>query len=257
MPQAFGQDVRLDVVDGVAHVTLDRPDRLNAIRSQTLTELAAVLDHLDAEPTVGVLVIEGAGRAFCAGADVAEIDRLDDAGGDAFSRRGQQVFDRIATGPLVAVACVHGYALGGGLELAMACDVRLAARSAFLGQPESGLGHLPAWGATQRLPGLVGWATALGLFLSGRRVNAAEALRLGLVDEVADDELFQETTRQWIARLSAAPVAVSRAVKEAMAAGQRAGRDAGFGAERAGMAVCRGRADSVQRRARFLTHTDR
>ncbi|MGY1631838.1 enoyl-CoA hydratase/isomerase family protein [Geodermatophilus sp. SYSU D01186] len=238
----------------MATLELTRPDRLNAIRRQTLEELAAALTEIERAPEVGVVIVTGAGRAFCAGADIGEIDGQDQAAGDAFTREGQEVFDRLAASPVVSIAAVHGYALGGGLELAMACDRRIAASSAQVGQPEAALGHLPAWGGTQRLPRLVGRAAALRMMITGRRVPAAEALQLGLVDEVVADGRLTEVVQERAAELAAPAAAVVRAIKAAVDAGQRAGLSAGLHAERLGMSLCRGLPESNRRRSEFLTH---
>jgi enoyl-CoA hydratase/carnithine racemase len=246
-------DVSLSVSGAVATVELTRPKRLNAIRRETLEQLSDAMDAVERSSTVGVLVVTGAGRAFCAGADVAEIDGLDQLGSDAFTRDGQELFDRIAASSVLSLAALQGYALGGGLELAMACDLRIAADSALLGQPETALGHLPAWGGTQRLPRLVGRGVALQLMLSARRVPGAEALRLGLVDEVVEEAELSAVVQERAHTLARTPAAVIRAVKAAVDAGQRSGLAAGLRAERLGMALCRDSGDSGERRAQFLT----
>jgi enoyl-CoA hydratase len=245
-------DVLVDVRDELAVVTLNRPARLNALRGSTLAELDAALTLLERSAPGAVVLLRGAGRAFCSGADIAEIDASDDVGSDEFTRQGQALFDRVEASPLVSVAVVHGYALGGGLELAMACDFRLAARSSALGQPEAALGHLPAWGGTRRLPRLIGRGKALELILTGERLTADQACSLGLVDRVVEDEDLESAAFELAHGFAQRPSTVIRAVKQAVAAGLSGGPAAGHQAERTGMALCRTRPSSLDNRKNFL-----
>ncbi len=167
----------------VVRVTLDRPHVRNAIDLEMVKELGRVLDAVEADPDVGAILITGAGgRAFAAGADIREL--LERKAEDAFRRYNAALFRRIEEQPVPVIAAIAGYALGGGCELALACDLRIAADNARLGQPEVGLGIVPGAGALQRLPGLVGLGRAKDLVLTGRIVEAAEAERIGLVDRV-------------------------------------------------------------------------
>ena len=169
----------------LAVVTLDRPKVLNALNEQTFAELAAAFDELADDASIRVVLVTGAGgRAFVAGADIRELATTDAESGRIFSLRGQQVFRRIETLGKPVIACIQGFALGGGCELAMACTFRIAADDARLGQPEVKLGVLPGYGGSQRLPRLVGRGAALKLLLTGAIIDAQEALRIGLVDEV-------------------------------------------------------------------------
>jgi len=173
----------------LAQVTIDRPKVLNALSAETIGELAAAFDELAADTEVRVILLAGAGdRAFVAGADIRELAALAAEEAQAFAQRGQAVFRRIETLGKPVIACIQGFALGGGCELAMACTVRIAAEDAKLGQPEVKLGILPGYGGTQRLPRLVGRGAALKLLLTGAIVDAREALRIGLVDEVVPAE---------------------------------------------------------------------
>ena len=173
----------------LAQVTIDRPKVLNALSAETIGELAAAFDELAADTKVRVILLAGAGdRAFVAGADIRELAALAAEEAQAFAQRGQAVFRRIETLGKPVIACIQGFALGGGCELAMACTVRIAAEDAKLGQPEVKLGILPGYGGTQRLPRLVGRGAALKLLLTGAIVDAREALRIGLVDEVVPAE---------------------------------------------------------------------
>jgi len=179
-------NIHLDLRPPVAQVTLDRSKALNALNAATIAELAAAVELLAADDSVRVVLLSGAGgRAFAAGADIGELAQATTPeAGRTLALRGQQVFRQIETLGKPVIACIQGFALGGGCELAMACTLRIAAEDAKLGQPEVKLGLLCGWGGSQRLPRLVGRAAALKLLLTGDPVDAREALRIGLVDEV-------------------------------------------------------------------------
>ncbi len=173
-------------IDGpVATVTLNRPEVLNALNTQLFDDLETVFKMLAADPSVRTILLTGAGeKAFAAGADIAELAKTDAALGEQKSLRGQDVFRLIESCGKPVIACINGFALGGGCELALACTLRLASDTAKLGQPEVKLGLLPGYGGTQRLPRLVGPSAALKLLLTGNIIPAGEAMRIGLVDEV-------------------------------------------------------------------------
>jgi enoyl-CoA hydratase len=177
--------ILLDLRPPFAILTLNRPTVLNALNAELLTELDLAMHDLVDDPAVRVILLTGAGdKAFAAGADIREIAALNAAEGQAFALRGQAVFRFIETCGKPVLACIRGFALGGGCELAMACTLRLAADTARLGQPEVKLGLLPGYGGSQRLPRLTSRANALKLLLTGEIISAQEALRIGLVDEV-------------------------------------------------------------------------
>ncbi|MEZ5233498.1 MAG: enoyl-CoA hydratase/isomerase family protein [Acidimicrobiales bacterium] len=174
----------------VALLTLDRPGRLNALGSDMARRLHAILDELETDPTVRAIAITGAGRAFCAGADITELDTLQSPADFARFVRGlTDALDRLAASPLPSIAAVNGLALGGGFEVALACDLRIAAPEARFGVPEIKLGVLPAAAGTQRLARALPAALAKQLIMTGEPLDAARALALGLVNEVADDAL--------------------------------------------------------------------
>jgi enoyl-CoA hydratase len=209
-------NIRLDLRPPVAQVTLDRPKVLNALNAVTFAELAAAFESLAADDAVRVVLLTGAGgRAFAAGADISELAQAaTPEDGRAFALRGQQVFRRIETLDKPVIACIQGFALGGGCELAMACTFRIAAEDARLGQPEVKLGILCGYGGSQRLPRLVGRGAALKLLLTGDPIDAREALRIGLVDEVVPTaELMTraEAMAQAIARN--APLAITETLR--------------------------------------------
>ena len=177
-------------------LTLNRPEALNALNAQVLDDLDATLDAVDLN-TVRCLIFTGAGdKAFAAGADIAAMANMTPEEAAAFSRRGNEVFRRIETFPLPTVAAVNGYALGGGCELAMACDIRLCSENAVFGQPEVTLGITPGFGGTQRLMRLVGMGKAKELIFSARTVKAAEALSMGLVNAVYPPEELLPAARK-------------------------------------------------------------
>ncbi len=177
----------------VATITINRPKVLNALNKQVFDDLEQVLTMLARDPAIRVLLLTGAGeKAFAAGADITELAGTDAVSGEALSLRVQGVMAMLETSGKPAIACVNGFALGGGCELAMCCAFRIASENARLGQPEVALGLTPGYGGTQRLPRLAGRAAALKLLLTGGRIDAAEALRIGLVDEVVAPEKLME-----------------------------------------------------------------
>src|ERR1035441_4246804 len=178
-------NIRLEKRPPLAIVTIDRPKVLNALNAATLTELEAAFDELAVDPDIRVVLLAGAGgRAFAAGADIRELVSLTPEEGRAFALRGQGIFRKIETLGKPVIACIQGFALGGGCELAMACTLRLVADDARLGQPEVKLGVMAGYGGSQRLTRLVGRSEGLKLLLTGALIDAREALRIGLVDEV-------------------------------------------------------------------------
>jgi enoyl-CoA hydratase/carnithine racemase len=184
-PDPSGPPVRVEVADGVATVTLDRPEALNAISTELAAALAAAVEPLAVDRAVRAMVLTGAGeRAFCVGADLKQRAGLDDHGWFVQREAFRRAFTAVRRCPLPTIAAVFGFALGGGTELALCCDLVVAADDAVFGLPEVRLGLVPAGGGTQLLVRRVGRSIAKDLVLTGRRVDAAEALRLGLADRV-------------------------------------------------------------------------
>jgi enoyl-CoA hydratase len=195
--------VELTVEEGIGIITFRRPEVLNALSISVLDELEGVIDRLEKDDSIHGAIITGEGRAFVAGADIAEIAALDRASGLDFARRGQSVFSRIERLEKPIVAAVNGFALGGGCEIAMACHMRIAAQKARFGQPEVKLGILPGFGGTQRLPRLVGRGVATQILLSGAPVRAEEALRIGLVNEVVEPDQLLDRARELLREILA------------------------------------------------------
>lgn len=172
----------------VATVTINRPDALNALNDEVLAELEKTITELDADREVLVVVVTGEGKAFVAGADIAAMAEMDGAQARAFAEKGQRVFGALERAHFITIAAVNGFALGGGMELALACDMRFASTRAKMGQPEVSLGVTPGFGGTQRLPKLVGPGKAMYLLTTGEQIDGARALELGLVNAAFEPE---------------------------------------------------------------------
>jgi enoyl-CoA hydratase len=209
------ETIRVEKRGAVATVVLDRPKVLNALNAATFAELEAAFEELGADDDVRVVLLTGAGeRAFAAGADIRELDAVGAGEGEAFALRGQAVFRKIETLGKPVIACVRGFALGGGCELAMACTLRLAAEDAKFGQPEVKLGVSPGYGGSQRLPRLVGRGAALKMLLTGAVIDALEALRIGLVDEVVPAAELMTRAEALAEEIAAqAPLAVAEVIR--------------------------------------------
>jgi enoyl-CoA hydratase len=213
--------LRVERDGAIATVTLDRPEVLHALDAVMFDELERAFAELSADQSVRVILLTGSGeRAFAAGADIRALAATDAVSGRAASERGQKVFLQIERCGKPVIACVNGVALGGGCELALACTFRIASERAKLGLPELKLGLIPGYGGTQRLPRLIGRSAALRLMLTGAAVDAAEALRLGLVDEVVPAGELMTRARAIAESIAAmAPLAIS-AVIQAVARGE-------------------------------------
>jgi|GEM_PF-1115 len=200
--------LKLAVTDGIMVVTISRPQALNALNSRFFLEMEDLLSTLPNE--IRLMVVTGEGKAFVAGADISEMVSKGQAEGEAFSLLGQRIFRKLEQSRIPVIAAVNGHALGGGCELAMACDFRIASTRATFGQPEVSLGLIPGYAGTQRMPRLIGRANALYLLMTGERISAEEALRVGLVQKVVAPEMLLDETLK-IARtiLANGPVAIT------------------------------------------------
>lgn len=211
--------VRCTVHGGVAHIELHRPRVLNAIDAATCTALTAALDALEASSDVAVMVVSGAGpRAFSSGADLTQMRALEGAALRSFIEQTWRTFDRIACSPIPSIAALHGHVLGAGCELALACDLRVADATARIALPEMGLGSVPGSGAVQRLPERVGKAKALELILFGDAIDAAEAVRIGLVNRAVAAGQALQSAFDWALQIAGLRPAAVRYLKAAMAA---------------------------------------
>lgn len=225
----------------VVHATLNRPSKANALSRELLRAIDTFAADIEAQAAAGsapgAVVLTGAGqRAFCAGADISELEELDYAAARDQMRYGQAIFGRLERLPVAVIAAVNGVALGGGLELAMAADIRVAAPHAGFGQPEIELANLPGWGGTQRLPRLVGRGVALEMILTGSRIDAPRALALGLVNHIDDDVL--SCAAALAERIAAHSSTAIAGAKRAVAAGMDFGIAAGLEAEADAVAAC-------------------
>jgi enoyl-CoA hydratase len=210
------QFLTFEVAERIATVTINRPDKLNALNSATLGELSHAIDEIRIRDDIGGAIITGAGRAFVAGADIRELAGQTPVVAKARARGGQDVFRRIETCSKPVVAAVNGFALGGGCELAMACHIRIASDQAKFGQPEVKLGLCPGYGGTQRLPRLVGKGRALQLLLTAETIDANEAFRIGLVNRVVHAAELMNTARELIRQILAnGPLAVALCIEAA------------------------------------------
>ncbi|WP_425059883.1 Short-chain-enoyl-CoA hydratase [Sporomusa carbonis] len=196
--------------NGIGIITINRPQALNALNAATLRELGVLSDILACDDEVKVVIITGAGdKSFVAGADINEMFPLAAMEGRAFGKVGQLVFSKIENLPQPVIAAVNGFALGGGCELALACDIRIAAEKAKFAQPEVSLGISPGFGGTQRLPRLIGKGRAKELIFTGDMIDAAEAYRIGLVNKVVPSEELLDAAKEMARRImSRAPLAV-------------------------------------------------
>ncbi len=217
--------VKLSAEGGVGILTIARPAALNALNDQVIRELDQVLDSVDLQQ-IRCLIVTGEGeKAFVAGADIGQMRGLTKEQGEAFGKLGNDVFRKLETLPIPTVAAVCGFALGGGCELAMSCDIRLCSETAVFGQPEVGLGITPGFGGTQRMARLIGPGRAKELLYTARKVKAPEALSIGLVQGVYPVEQLMEEARKLAQRIAGnAPIAV-RAVKKAVNDGLQADMD--------------------------------
>src|SRR5271168_3546571 len=209
------ENILYEKKNSIAYVTVNRPKVLNALNMATMEELRSAFTDAKNDASVRVCILTGSGeKAFIAGADIAELAKQDAVSGKEYTHRGQSVLDLIENLGKPVIACINGFALGGGCEIAMACTMRLASETAKLGQPEVKLGIIPGYGGTQRLPRLVGKGVAMQLVLTGEMITAQEAHRIGLVNEVvAPAELIPRAEAIAAKIIANAPLAVQYAME--------------------------------------------
>lgn len=247
------QNLKIERTGRMGKITINRPAKLNALNRLTLEELRKALEEMDRDRDIRVILLTGSGeKAFVAGADISEFSDFGVEQGAELSRRGQRsLFDYLESLGTPVIAAINGFALGGGLELAMASHIRIASESARMGLPEVSLGLIPGYGGTQRLPQLVGKGKALEMIMTGAMIGAQEALDYGLVNHVvANDELlvFCEELAEKISRNS--PMAIASAIR-AVNAGYRSGTD-GFEVEIETFGNCFGTEDFIEGTTAFL-----
>ena len=245
------QNIRLEVADAIATLTIARPQVKNALDRQTVDELRAALQALAADASAGVLIVTGAGdSAFVSGADINDIrTRGRDEGLAAIN---SSLFAEIERFPRPTIAAVNGYALGGGCELALACDVRIASETATFGQPELGLGIIPGAGATQRLPRIVGLGRAKHLILTGEIIDARQALEIGLITAVAPAGQLQARARELARKILRQGPLAARLAKMSLNASARVDLDSGLLIETLAQALCYSSDDKREGTTAFL-----
>jgi len=247
------ETLRLELTPPMAIVTLNRPGVLNALNRQMFDDLEEVFRHLAVNEEIRAVLLTGAGeKAFAAGADISELNGISGVDGERLAIRGHAVFNQIEHCGKPVIACINGFALGGGCELTLACTLRIAGESARLGLPELKLGLIPGYGGTQRLPRLVGKGAALKLMLTGEIIPAQEALRIGLVDEVVPQEELLPRGKKLAASIAQmAPLAVL-ACLDAVHRGFDLPLDQALAIEAAGFRFCCSSEDKVEGTSAFL-----
>ena len=246
------QTVKLEKKGRVAIVTINRPEALNALNSLVIEELEQVIGEVEKDAETGALILTGEGRSFVAGADIAEMRPLGVEGGRGIGRHGSALMRHIEKLEIPTIAAVNGFALGGGCELALSCDIILASEKAKFGQPEVGLGITPGFSGTQRLPRRVGVAKAKELIFSGKTITAAEAKEIGLVNAVyAPEELMNGAKEMAASFLKNAPLAV-RYAKVCIDRGMQMDIDDGIAFENELFALCFATADQKEGMSAFV-----
>ncbi|WP_297633827.1 short-chain-enoyl-CoA hydratase [uncultured Clostridium sp.] len=247
------KNVLLEKEGNLAIVTINRPKALNALNSETLTDLNTVIEDLEKDSNIYAVILKGAGeKSFVAGADIAEMKDLNEDQGREFGILGNKVFRRLEKLDKPVIAAISGFALGGGCELSMSCDIRIASEKAKFGQPESGLGITPGFGGTQRLPRIVGMGKAKELIYTGEIIKADEALRIGLVNKVvALEDLMTEARAMAEKIIANAPIA-NKLCKDAIDRGMQVGIDEAIMIEAEDFGKCFSTEDQVEGMTAFI-----
>lgn len=247
------ENLLVEIRDGIAIVTVNRPKVLNALNIATVSELYQCFDVLSARDDLRAVILTGAGeKSFVAGADIQEIRSLDLISGKAFAERGNWLYSRIEQFQVPIIAAVNGFALGGGCELAMACHLRLASENAKFGQPEINLGIIPGYGGTQRLPRLIGRGRALELLLTGKMITAMDALNLGLVNAIYPIASLMDEAMKLAAEIASKSKPVVGAILNSVANGLEVGLESGLRIEEKLFAFCCATEDKNEGTSAFL-----
>jgi enoyl-CoA hydratase len=247
------ETIKLEVKDRIATITFNRPEALNALNRALLDEFAAAVEQLEANEAVRVLVLTGSGeKAFVAGADITEINQLGPLGAKHFARRGLDTINRLPRLAVPVIAAVNGYALGGGTEMALACDFVYAAETATFGLPEINLGIIPGFGGTQRLARLIGPNLAREMIYTGKMIDAAEAFRLGIVNQVCPPAQLMAEVMKTAAVLAGKGRVALRAAKQAINNGLNVDLASGLALENDAFALCLASRDAREGTSAFL-----
>lgn len=246
------KNLLLEKSNGTCTVKINNPKSLNALNSEILSELGTAFDQIKDDDEIQIVVLTGEGKAFVAGADIAYMRGLNVEQGKKFSEDGSRLFRKIEMLNKVVIAAVNGFALGGGCELAMACDIRIASSNAKFGQPEVGLGIIPGFSGTQRLPRLVGLGRAKELILSAGHIDAAEAYRIGLVNKVTDKEKLMEETYKLADKIKSNSRSALKFAKESMNRGVETDIETGIAYESNVFGLCFASEDQKEGMTAFL-----
>lgn len=247
------KNIKQQINEGIFLIIIDRPKSLNALNLETLKEIDQVLEEVIENDEVKVAIITGAGdKAFVAGADIFEMKDMTPLKAKEYAVLGQKVFRKIELMKKPVIAAVNGYALGGGCELAMACDIRIASHNAKFGQPEVGLGIIPGFGGTQRLSRIVGMSKAKELIYTGDMINADEALRIGLISKLVDQEKLLEEAHNIAKKIMSKGMIAVGLAKEAINIGANVDIETGMRYEANAFAVCFTTEDQKEGMAAFL-----
>ncbi|MBN1197910.1 MAG: enoyl-CoA hydratase/isomerase family protein [Bacteroidales bacterium] len=244
--------LKLDVDQGIATITIHRPQVLNALNSQFFVEMNHTLDLLEKDLSIKVVILTGVDKAFVAGADIAEMSEMDYNHARSFSLTGQDTFQRIENFPIPVIAAVNGFALGGGCELAMACDFRIASNKAKFSQPEVSLGLIPGYAGTQRLSRIAGISNALFMIVTGDMITADDALRMGLVQKVTEPEELLPEAKALAGRIASKGSLAVKKAKEVIRKGIQMDFDAACRYEADQFALLFGNGESGEGMTAFL-----
>ena len=236
----------------VGILTINQPETLNALNTSVLKELGQAFDKFAEDAELRVIVLTGAGRSFVAGADIAEMSGLDAEAGKIFGQLGASVFRKIELSEKIVIAAVNGYALGGGCELALACDIRMASEKAKFAQPETGLGIVPGFSGTQRLPRIIGVGKAKELIYTGRVIDAAEASRIGLVNSVTEPGMLLSEAVKMAEQIASRSHLAVQYAKEAINRGRETDIDTGIAIENGLFGLCFATEEQKQKMRAFL-----
>lgn len=246
-------NILFGVTDGIATITFNRPKVLNALNSDLLKELSHVLDSIAKDEDIRVVILTGAGeKSFVAGADITELASFNALEAKCFSEAGHNLLDKIQSLPIPVIAAVNGFALGGGSEIALACDFIYASENAMFGQPEINLGIIPGFGGTQRLPRLIGKNMAKELIFTGKMINADEAYAIGLVNKVCSQKQLMEQVLQTASTMASKGKVTLRAAKQAVNRGMNVDLATGNAIETDAFALCMDSIDAKEGTTAFL-----
>ncbi len=246
------KNLSVEKKEGICTVTISSPQTLNALNAEVLNELELAFDSINEDEEVQVVVLTGEGKAFVAGADIAYMRELDPAGAKKFSEDGSRLFRKIEMLNKVVIAAVNGFALGGGCELAMACDIRIASVKAKFGQPEVGLGIIPGFSGTQRLARLVGLGRAKELIFTGGHIDAEEAYRIGLVNKVTEKEKLMEDVYKLADKIKSNSRVALKYAKESMNRGIETDIETGIAFEANIFGLCFASQDKMEGLSAFI-----